>query len=52
MESLNLELSEVPTTIPLSVGSRVAGVDVQNCSYFSSATVLKDNLMGTVAEEK
>ena len=39
MESLNLELSEVPTTIPLSVGSRVAGVDVQNCSYFSSATV-------------
>ena len=39
MESLNLELSKVPSTIPLSVGSRVAGVDVQNCSYFSSATV-------------
>ena len=36
MESLNLELSKVPTTIPLSVGFRVAGVDVQNYFYFSS----------------
>ena len=52
MESLNLNLRKVPTTIPLSVGSRVARVDVQNCSYFSLATVLKDNLLGTVAEEK
>ena len=39
MESLNLELSEMPTPIPLSVGSRVSGVNVQNCSYFTSATV-------------
>ena len=42
MESLNLELNEVPTTIPLSVGSRVAGVDVQNCSYFSLASIAEE----------
>ena len=39
MEKLNLELKQMPTPIPLSVGSRAAGVDVANCSYFTSATV-------------
>ena len=42
MESLNLNLRKVPTTIPLSVGSRVARVDVQNCSYFSSASIVEE----------
>jgi len=39
MQALDLELKEMITPIPLSVGSRVCGVDVQNCSYFKSATV-------------
>ena len=39
MESLNYHLSEIPTPIPLSIGSIATGVDIKACSYFPSNTL-------------
>lgn len=39
LENLHLHLAEVPTPLPLSIGSIASGIDLKNSSYFPSNTV-------------
>ncbi|XP_063588936.1 phosphatidylinositol 4-phosphate 3-kinase C2 domain-containing subunit alpha-like [Penaeus indicus] len=39
LENIHYNLTENPTSLPLSPSLEVAGVDLKNCSYFNSFTV-------------
>nr|XP_027227841.1 phosphatidylinositol 4-phosphate 3-kinase C2 domain-containing subunit beta-like isoform X1 [Penaeus vannamei]XP_027227842.1 phosphatidylinositol 4-phosphate 3-kinase C2 domain-containing subunit beta-like isoform X1 [Penaeus vannamei]XP_027227843.1 phosphatidylinositol 4-phosphate 3-kinase C2 domain-containing subunit beta-like isoform X1 [Penaeus vannamei] len=39
LENIHFNLTENPTSLPLSPSLEVAGVDLKNCSYFNSFTV-------------